>query len=156
MLIYQNPCVIKIRVARKNGTAVTAKIEYESVPVLCQVCGIVGHSANKCRNKPEVSLNGEQSEQVVGGSTERVGTQNAERGRSVVWRRNRSLHRSKKSNAPESQPLERLEVLGTSIHTQNTAQGSLQENAVLIAEVHAQDSHQLIAEPVCKWLAMKL
>ncbi|KAL6180078.1 hypothetical protein ACLB2K_046746 [Fragaria x ananassa] len=107
------PLCDQIRVARKNGAAVIAKIEYESVPVLCQVCGIVGHSANKCRNKPEVSLNGEQSEQVLGGSTERVGTQNAEGGRSVVRRQNRSRRRSKKSKAPESQPLERPEVLGT-------------------------------------------
>ncbi|XP_040371642.1 uncharacterized protein LOC121051973 [Rosa chinensis] len=46
----------KLRIPRANGEVVIVGVEFESVPVVCSKCGIVGHVASSCQVNPKVGI----------------------------------------------------------------------------------------------------
>ncbi|XP_024164501.1 uncharacterized protein LOC112171573 [Rosa chinensis] len=46
---FSQPPPDKLRITRANGEVVVIGVEFESVPVICSKCGIVGHAATSCR-----------------------------------------------------------------------------------------------------------
>lgn len=48
---FSRPLLQQLRISRFNGDSTIVGLEYESQPLVCSICGLIGHVASKCKVK---------------------------------------------------------------------------------------------------------